>query len=420
MIKLYLFLTDIFVPIFFGSIHSFFNSEEKIFDEHFYLFLLYSISLVLISLVNNYYKNYFSINFSEKIKISFITSFFAIFFQLIAYLFYSSPLDYSIVLLWVIIPIIILLLRYLIKTSNKNINNTMIYIIGSFYTFNDHEIRMLSNKGFVIYFYDSFDSFEEKSKKNQENINKLYVINYNKRDLIAFNKDKNYLFKENYIYLNEFMEKYLRKIFINIDNPVLDLKTYSRFDFVIKKILDYLSVIVFIPILIISCIFVFVIKIKNNIKDSLFYKQKRYGFNKKIFNVYKIRTMYANSDVKGNTSKNDSRIYPFALTIRKLRIDELPQIINILFGDMHLVGPRAEWVKLSDEYNININNYNYRHIVRPGITGWAQVIYPYGVDENDSRQKLMYDLYYIKNWSLWLEIEICIKTVMVILDKKGF
>tara|TARA_B100001057_G_C22384688_1_gene769808 strand:- start:114 stop:602 length:489 start_codon:yes stop_codon:yes gene_type:complete len=158
----------------------------------------------------------------------------------------------------------------------------------------------------------------------------------------------------------------------------------------------------------------------SNIKDPLIYTQKRYGINKNIFSLYKIRTMPANSDIKGNTEKNDTRIYPFAKFIRELRIDEFPQIINVLLGHMHLVGPRAEWIKLSDAYYENIVNYNLRHIIRPGITGWAQIIYPYGENEHDAKQKLMYELYYIKNWSIWLEIEICIKTFFVMLDKRGF
>ena len=98
----------------------------------------------------------------------------------------------------------------------------------------------------------------------------------------------------------------------------------------------------------------------------------------------------------------------------------MPQIINILIGHMHLVGPRAEWVKLSYQYDKKISNYASRHVVRPGITGWAQIAYPYGLDVHDAEQKLMYDLYYIKNWTIWLELEICFKTFLVILDKKGF
>ena len=125
--------------------------------------------------------------------------------------------------------------------------------------------------------------------------------------------------------------------------------------------------------------------------------------------------------IKNNPSvKNDERIYSFARNLRKYRLDELPQIINIFLGHMHLVGPRAEWVKLSDMYSKNIDNYELRNIVRPGITGWAQVLYQYGFDVDDSKQKLMYELYYIKNWTIWLELEICIKTITVILDKKGF
>tara|TARA_B100000161_G_scaffold191515_1_gene138738 strand:- start:19 stop:507 length:489 start_codon:yes stop_codon:yes gene_type:complete len=158
----------------------------------------------------------------------------------------------------------------------------------------------------------------------------------------------------------------------------------------------------------------------QNIEESIFYKQKRYGIGNSIFQMYKLRTMYVDSDLKGNTSQDDPRIYFFAKAIRNMRLDEIPQIINILQNEMHLVGPRAEWVKLSDEYNLKIDYYSKRHTVRPGITGWAQIAYPYGFDIYDAEQKLMYDLYYIKNWSVWLELEICLKTFLVILDKKGF
>jgi lipopolysaccharide/colanic/teichoic acid biosynthesis glycosyltransferase len=146
----------------------------------------------------------------------------------------------------------------------------------------------------------------------------------------------------------------------------------------------------------------------------------RHGKNQNVFSLYKLRTMQINSDIHGNTVKNDQRIYSFAKILRKFRLDELPQMMNIIRGDMHLVGPRAEWVKLSDKYSENIDNYILRNVVRPGITGWAQVLYQYGFDINDSKQKLMYELYYIKNWTVWLELEICIKTIFVILDKKGF
>ena len=105
--------------------------------------------------------------------------------------------------------------------------------------------------------------------------------------------------------------------------------------------------------------------------------------------------------------------------MRKTRLDELPQMINILKGEMHLIGPRAEWNILVDDYEKEIPYYNERHLIRPGITGWAQVNYPYGANIEDTKQKLMYDLYYIKNWSILLELKIVWKTAMTVVGKKG-
>jgi len=116
-------------------------------------------------------------------------------------------------------------------------------------------------------------------------------------------------------------------------------------------------------------------------------------------------------------SKNDNRVFPWGKTMRKKRLDELPQMINILKGQMHLVGPRPERKYWVDKFEKNIPYYNERHIVKPGITGWAQVMYGYGENEEDARQKLMYDLYYIKNWSIILEIKIIWKTIFVVFGK---
>jgi len=420
MIKLYLYLTDLLIPILFGWIYIFLISkQEKYIDIYFNNFILFSFTLILISSIQNYYTNYYSQHFSEKIKISFITSFIAIFLQLILHLYYELFLDFVLVIFWIAMPVLILLVKFMIKKYCKSINNIAINIIGKFYQFNDYEIRVLTNKGFTLFFYDSFQEFQKtkKYKKYSESIN---VINYDTSELEMLKDYENILISNNCLPVDKFMELYLRKIFINYKNTIIDTNNYCQSDFVLKRLVDYSAILFFIPILFIFCTLIFFIKIKNQINESMFFIQKRYGLNKKIFNVYKIRTMFTDSKEKGNTKKNDSRIYPFAYIVRKLRIDELPQIFNILFGDMHLVGPRAEWINLADQYSNNIINYNYRHIVRPGITGWAQIIYPYGLNEDDARQKLMYDLYYIKHWSIWFEIEICIKTFMVILDKKGF
>ncbi len=119
------------------------------------------------------------------------------------------------------------------------------------------------------------------------------------------------------------------------------------------------------------------------------------------------------------TQDHDPRIFPFGLLMRKMRIDELPQLWNVIKGEMHLVGPRAEWDILVHEYQKEIHGYHNRHNVRPGITGLAQVLYPYGRGVKDARKKLKYDLIYINKWSLGLELKIIWKTIKIVLAKKG-
>ena len=105
--------------------------------------------------------------------------------------------------------------------------------------------------------------------------------------------------------------------------------------------------------------------------------------------------------------------------MRKVRIDELPQLLNILKGEMHLIGPRAEWDILVKDYEKLIPDYQKRHLVAPGITGLAQVCYPYGRNVEDAKKKLEFDMEYINNWSLWKEIKVLFMTVEVVLGKRG-
>ena len=105
--------------------------------------------------------------------------------------------------------------------------------------------------------------------------------------------------------------------------------------------------------------------------------------------------------------------------MRKTRIDEVPQILNVLKGEMHFIGPRPERKYWIEQFEKEIPYYNERHLIRPGITGWAQVMYPYGANAQDAKQKLMYDLYYIKYWNAWLELKVVGKTILIVLGKKG-
>jgi len=152
----------------------------------------------------------------------------------------------------------------------------------------------------------------------------------------------------------------------------------------------------------------------------IFFKQKRIGRNQVPFVVRKLRSMRVGSD-KGDlyTRPDDQRVTRVGRFLRATRIDEFPQLWNVLRGDMSLIGPRAEWDRLVENYQCEIPCYHFRHLVKPGITGWAQINYPYGASLEDTLRKLEYDLYYIRHFSFRLDAAIILKTVHVILFGKG-
>jgi exopolysaccharide biosynthesis polyprenyl glycosylphosphotransferase len=154
----------------------------------------------------------------------------------------------------------------------------------------------------------------------------------------------------------------------------------------------------------------------------IMFRQPRVGREGKVFTVLKYRTMRAEAiaeEADIYTREDDPRITRVGRWLRKLRLDELPQLSNVLNGDMSLIGPRAEWVKCAERYERKIPFYHFRHLVKPGITGWAQVNYPYGESDEDAIEKLKYDLYYIRHYSLKLDAMIVLKTVHTVLFGKG-
>lgn len=156
-------------------------------------------------------------------------------------------------------------------------------------------------------------------------------------------------------------------------------------------------------------------------RGSLFYTQERVGKNGKVFKIFKYRTMVANAENHGAvfTTFNDKRITPFGTFLRKSRLDEFPQFINILKGDMAIIGPRPERPVFVQEIAQLMPFYETRHVIKPGLTGWAQVNYAYGDSMEDSLVKLQYDLYYIKHRSIFLDVNITIKTFSTILFYRG-
>ena len=154
----------------------------------------------------------------------------------------------------------------------------------------------------------------------------------------------------------------------------------------------------------------------------IFYRQERVGYNGRPFNVVKFRSMRTDAEKDGTprwASAGDDRVTRVGLIMRKLRIDELPQLFSVLKGDMSLVGPRPERPYFVEQLTQQIPYYSVRQSVKPGVTGWAQVRYHYGATLEDSAEKLQYDLYYVKNHSLFLDLVILFETVGVVLLAKG-
>ena len=195
---------------------------------------------------------------------------------------------------------------------------------------------------------------------------------------------------------------------------------HNRIKAKLKQIIDILVagvlLIVTLPITIPVAI-----AIKLSSQGPIFYSQVRTGLNGKKFRVYKFRSMCQNAEAQGIqwAKEKDPRVTTIGSFIRLTRIDELPQLWNVFKGEMSLVGPRPERPEFDIELREEIPYYDVRYLVKPGITGWAQVCYPYGASVEDAYQKVAYDLYYIKNYSLFLDIAIAFKTLRVVFLGKG-
>jgi exopolysaccharide biosynthesis polyprenyl glycosylphosphotransferase len=194
----------------------------------------------------------------------------------------------------------------------------------------------------------------------------------------------------------------------------------GRFKMRMKRLADLIIagslIIIMSPLMLLTAI-----AVKLDSRGPVFYSQIRTGLHGKAFRVYKFRSMYQNAEAQGAkwADKRDSRITRVGRWLRLTRIDELPQVWNVLRGDMSLIGPRPERPEFDIQLKQEIPYYELRYLVKPGITGWAQVLYPYGASVEDAYEKLAYDLYYIKNYSIWLDLAIVFKTIRVVLLGKG-
>ena len=303
-------------------------------------------------------------------------------------------------------------------------------ILGERYKFTEKEIILLDKKLNITINNVLYKNFSTEENINQ--INNLLSL-YDSKFIILNTKAAiepdllNYLKsieskKIEYISIEEFMEIYLHKVIItetSFDINILEgINDYTVSEKIIKKTIDMIGVLLlFIPALL-AIIYSF-FKVRKESPGDLIFHQVRVGHNEKEFTCVKLRSMHLDAEMDGPqfALNDDPRTFPWGKTLRATKIDELLQLWNVIKGEMHLVGPRPERAIWTQEFKKSIPNYNQRHIVPPGITGLAQIRYHNENGQLNAKEKLEYDLYYIKNWSVKLELSIILETILFVSKK---
>jgi len=224
-----------------------------------------------------------------------------------------------------------------------------------------------------------------------------------------------------------FFERNTSKIRLDIMNPswmfLSDGFQMNNFRRTWKRIFDIVAVLLLLPVVLpIALLISIAIMLESGFKGAIFYTQTRVGQDGLPFRIYKFRSMVVDAERDGVArwaASNDARITHVGALLRKFRLDEVPQLFNILKGDMSFVGPRPERPEFVSQLAKKIPYYNERHRVKPGLSGWAQIRYPYGASEEDGLEKLQYDLYYVKNYSILLDVLVLLQTVEVVLLGRG-
>ena len=387
------------------------------FNLHIIPFSIITVLFVLVFYIFNLYsfrfnKNIteFSNSFIKSLLISFSLS--VLIFYIFGEFFKLTPKT-NLILFTGIFGVIDFYLRVLIKRYfvRKNINRKIVIISENEDTI-VKELKQNQNIGYeILKIFNTFD-LSEVIKLNPD----LVVINLKQEQ--EFTKFYALIKKGIFVYtINDFYEEVFQKVPIeNIkENVVMDYLNKNKMVFnFIKRFLD---IILSIKLLVILSPIIFItgILIKLTSKGPILFIHKRVSQNDALFTIYKFRSMYIDAEKNGavwtEDYKKDPRITPIGRFIRATHLDEIPQLVNILKGDISFVGPRPERPEFTDKLEKDIPYYALRHSVKAGLTGWAQVNYKYGSSVEDAREKLKYDFYYIKNRTIFFDILIIMKTV---------
>ena len=241
------------------------------------------------------------------------------------------------------------------------------------------------------------------------------------KSLLIDLKNKGYKIYNIVYWTERFLQRYPVDIIDNttILNSLLKLNFKDK-KYRIKRIGETLLALFLIFLTLpFICFFAILIKLEDN--GPVFYIQKRCGIAGRVFDLLKLRTMKIDAERDGIrwSSKNDKRVTRIGSFLRVTRFDEIPQLFSVLKGDMSLIGPRPERPEIDKFLISKISNYNLRYLVKPGISGWSQVNYPYGASVEDAKNKLSYDIFYIKNHSTILDIFIMFETIRLVLNLRG-
>ena len=305
--------------------------------------------------------------------------------------------------------------------------------------------KLINSKYWVFYMKDEdLNEIEKNEFLKDESINILFIKNISNnvriindaygiilkdyenisdediRFLLSLKKKGKLVYKLSN-WFKDFLKRYPPYFLVSKDFLEVDfLLTNNSLVLRLKRIGDiFISLFLLIfslPIVLIASILIYL-----EDRGPIFYYQKRTGYLGGIFTIVKLRSMRVDAEKKGIrwSAVNDSRITNVGKFIRKTRIDELPQLLSVFNGDMSLIGPRPERPEFDEFLSKEIPFYNMRYLLRPGLSGWAQVNYPYGASKKDTINKLSFDLYYISNYSLFLDANIFFKTLRLIINAKG-